>query len=173
MSKPRLKPLTLCLIALAGCAGGEDVTTRSIANARRIWDAAKIRDYDLEWTSSGARDGHYRIFVRDGKVRSIRAFVDDRKERRVREIEVKPGDPSYYSVDGLFKILEEERSQLSEPAPFGQPKGTSVLLRFTPDPKLGYPKRFRRDVVGTPRGLAIDVVRFTPNPGAAIPPPAK
>ena len=36
-------------LAGAGCGAGEDVTTRSLANARRTWEAAKIRDYNLEW----------------------------------------------------------------------------------------------------------------------------
>ena len=98
--------------------------------------------------------------------------MNDTRAGKIREIEAKPGDPSYYSVDGLFTILEEERSQLLTDAPFGQPKGTSVLLKFTPDPELGYPKRYRRDVVGSPKGLAIDVVRFVPNPPAEIPPVA-
>jgi hypothetical protein len=36
------------------------------------------------------------------------------------------------------------------------------VLRFEPDPKLGYPRSYRRDVLGTPQALAIDVVRFEP-----------
>lgn len=150
--------------SLAGCNGGEDVSTRSLANARRVWNAANVRDYDLEWMSTGERDGHYRVSVRGGEVQSIRQIVEDRREGKVVEIDAKPADPSYYGVEGLFKILEEERSQLADERPFGQPKGTTALLKFTPDRELGYPKRYRRDVLGSPRGLAIDVVKFVPNP---------
>jgi hypothetical protein len=162
----------LVLMTLGGCGGGEDVSTRNLAAARRTWDEAKIRDYDLEWTTSGASNNHYRVFVRGGAVKAVYQFVEDRKAGKTREIAAKPGNPSYYGVEGLYKIIEEEQSQLDEPAPFGQPKGTRVLLRFTPDPKLGYPKRYRRDVVGSPKGLAIDVIRFIPNPPPEIPPPA-
>jgi len=154
---------------LAGCSGGEDVTVRSLANARRIWDAAKVRDYNLEWTSSGERDSHYRVYVRGGEVKSVRQFLDDRRENKIREVEAKTADPSYFGVDGLFKILEEERAQLLSDEPFGKPKGTSVLLKFTPDRELGFPRRYRRDVVGSTRGMAIDVISFVPNPPAAIP----
>ena len=152
------------MMGIAGCDSGEDVTTRSLANARRIWDASKVKDYNLEWTTSGERDGHYLVTVRGGEVKSIRQFVLDRREGKIIDIEAKPGDPSYYGVDGLFKVLEEERSQLLDATPFGQPKGTTILLKFTPDRELGYPKRFRRDVVGSPRRLAIDVIKFVPNP---------
>ncbi len=160
----------LAATGLAGCDGGEDVTARSLANARRVWNASKVRDYDLEWTTGGERESHYLAYVRGGEVKSVRQFLDDRRENRIREVEARAADPSYYGVDGLFKILEEERAQLLGDEPFGKPKGTSVLLKFTPDRELGFPRRYRRDVVGSSKGLSIDVVRFVPNPKSGIPP---
>ena len=62
--------LLLVLPMLAGCAGGQEVTPRAIRDARRLWDRAGIRDYDLEWTSSGLRSSHYRVSVRNGRVES-------------------------------------------------------------------------------------------------------
>jgi len=163
----------LALLAFSGCSGGEDVNTRTLSQARALWDSAGIRDYDLEWTTSGDRDGHYVAYVRDGKVKRVHAFVDDRRARVVREIEVKRADLNYYGVDGLFTILREEQATAeSDPMPFGQPKGTRVLLRFTPDPTLGYPRRYRRDVVGRPKGLAIDVIRLERSTAPLPPPPA-
>jgi hypothetical protein len=35
-------------------------------------------------------------------------------------------------------------------------------MRFTPDPKLGYPRSYRRNVLGTSLELAIDVIRLIP-----------
>src|SRR5437016_1823782 len=110
MSHPRSIVVSSLLLILAGCGSGDEVTTRSLANAKRTWDAAKIRDYNLEWMSTGAREGHYVVFVRGGKVQEIRGFVDDPRQGKLREIPVKPGDPSYYGVEGLFKIMEEERA---------------------------------------------------------------
>jgi Family of unknown function (DUF6174) len=144
---------------LAGCGGGEDVTKGSIAEARRRWEHASIRDYDLEWTSTGLSRAHYVVEVRGGKVRSIESILPDGKS-----MEVHPAEPRFYGVEGLFMVIADELAQLRTETPFGQPKGTKVVLRFTPDPKLGYPLRYRRDVLGTPLALAIDVIRMRPAP---------
>ena len=75
---------------------------------------------------------------------------------------MRPAEPEYYGIDGLFLTIEEELAQLQTATPFGQAKGTKAVLRFTPDPQLGYPRSYRRDVLGTPQVLAIDVTRFDP-----------
>jgi hypothetical protein len=144
-------------LALAGCAGGEDVTTQSIRAARARWDRAKFRNYDLEWTSSGLSNAHYVVSVRDGRVTLIESLASSGR-RGV----VKPAEPEFYGVDGLFTIMDDELAQLDQPTPFGHPKGTKAVLRFSPDPKLGYPRNYRRDVMGAPMALVIDVVRLTP-----------
>src|SRR4028119_2497410 len=99
--------LALGLGVLAGCGGGQDVTPRAIRAARQTWERAALRDYDLEWTSSGAQNAHYRVFVRGGDVRSVRTVLPDG-----REIEAHPGQPESYGIDGLFGVLEEELAQL-------------------------------------------------------------
>lgn len=159
-TRPGLAALLVILPTLAGCGvGGEDVTPRSVDKAKDRWERAGIRDYDLEWTSSGARGGHYLVTVRGGEVREVRSVQPDGQEAVA-----KPGDKSYYGVDGLFRVVEEEMTQLLEDRPFGQPKGSRVLLKFVPDTRLGYPKHYRRDVVGGGRGLAIDVLRLDAKP---------
>ena len=35
-------------------------------------------------------------------------------------------------------------------------------MRFKPDPKLGYPNWYHRDVMGTSLSIAIDVVKLVP-----------
>jgi hypothetical protein len=146
-------------LVLSGCLGGVDVTKESIAAARQRWDRAGIHDYDLEWTSAGLSRSHYVVAVRDGQVRSIRSILPDG-----RAFEVHPAEPRFYGVEGLFMIIADELEQLRLPTPFGQPRGAKTILRFTPDADLGYPRRYRRDVVGAPLALAIDVVRFQPQP---------
>ena len=85
-----------------------------------------------------------------------------------RRYELHPAEPRFFGVDGLFTTIADELAQLKSDRPFGQPKGTKVVMRFTPDPKLGYPRFYRRDVLGTSQGLAIDVVRLVPvQPGTA------
>lgn len=147
---------TLCL-AFAGCAGGENVTTQSLNAARAKWDAAKIRDYELEWKAAGAMNSHYVVSVRDGQVRSIDTIAPDG-----RRYPAKSNKPAFFGVDGLFLTIAEEFAQLDTARPFGRPKGTSYVLKFTPDPTYGYPRDYRRDVVGAPQPLVIDVVRFEP-----------
>lgn len=157
----------LLLIALAGCGGngGEEVTSRSLARARRQWEQAKIRDYNIEWTTSGARSNRYRVYVRNDEVRSVRMVQPDGSE-----VEGRSAQPRFFGVDGLFRVMEEELEQAQAENPFGQPKGTRVVLRFQPDPKLGYPRSYHRDVLGSPQRLSLDVVRLDPNPPSTIPP---
>jgi hypothetical protein len=153
---PRLTVLLLPLI-VAGCGGGEEVTVQSIGKAKQLWEQARVRDYNLEWTTSGRTNGHYRVEVREGQVRSVDSVLADG-----RTLPVPTAEPKYYGVEGLFTIIKDELAQLQFPEPFGQPKGTKIILRFTSDPKLGFPRRYRRDVLGTPQTVAIDVIRFEP-----------
>jgi hypothetical protein len=59
--------------------------------------------------------------------------------------------------------MKEELALLRTAEPFGQPRGTKVIMRFSPDAKLGYPHWYRRDVYGSNRSAAIDVLRLTPS----------
>jgi hypothetical protein len=151
--------LVSCLVSSLGCAGGENVTSASLDRARKVWERAGIRDYDLEWTSTGSSISHYQVAVRAGKVRSIGMVQPDG-----RVTPAHPAQPRFYGVEGLFLTIAEELAQLDTPMPFGQPKGTKAILRFTPDPKLGYPRSYRRDVLGSRMAWAIDVIKFVPDP---------
>lgn len=142
---------------LTGCSGGEPVTPESIAAARKAWADAGIRDYDLEWTNSGTNQAHYFVTVRGGTVRSVESVAPDG-----RRFELHPGEPRFYGVDGLFLTMADELAQLKTDRPFGQPVGTRVAMRFTRDPKLGYPVSYRRDVLGTSQSVAIHVIRLIP-----------
>ena len=154
------------LLSALGCGRGVDATADSIKAAEAKWKAANLRDYDLEWANSGLGTGHYKVFVRGGEVKAIYSVIPGG-----REVVAKPGAPRLYSVDGLFTVIKDEIAQLDQPSPFGQPKGTSAILKFTPDPELGYPRSYRRDVLGTPKGISIDVLQLDRNPPAEIPPP--
>jgi Family of unknown function (DUF6174) len=156
--------LIALLLAAAGCAGGEAVTTQSIALARSKWEKANIQNYNLEWTTTGQRNSRYRVTVRRGKVKRIDSVLPDG-----RMVEMHPAEPGFYGVDGLFQVIEEELAQLRSENPFGRPRGTTAVLRFTPDPKLGYPRSYQRDVAGTPQGLSLDVIRLDIVPPEAPP----
>jgi len=149
--------LIIVSVALAGCGAGENVTPGSLEAARRLWELSGIRDYDLEWKSTGPNSAHYFVTVRGGEVRSIESMGRDGSRH-----EVRPAAPQFYSVDGLFTVISDELVQLREARPFGQPKGTNVVMRFDPDTKQGYPRSYHRDVLGTPQSLAIEVLSLRP-----------
>jgi hypothetical protein len=129
------------------------VTPQTIAAAKATWAAAGIRDYDLEWTAAGLNRAHYLVTVRGGVVRKVESVAPDG-----RRFELHPAEPRFYGVDGLFVTISDELAQLQTDQPFGQRKGTKVVMRFTPDAKLGYPRSYRREVLGTSQSLAIDVI---------------
>jgi hypothetical protein len=167
-AQPRLRRSTVAIAILATaaltsialfarCSGGESVTPEALAGARKTWDDAAIKNYELEWVASGRVTAHYYVTVRDGKVRKIESIAPDG-----RRFELHPPESRFYGVEGLFTTIADELAQLKEPRPFGQPPGTKVVMRFTRDPKLGYPRSYRRNVLGTSLELAIDVVRLIP-----------
>ncbi len=174
---PRIRrpAMGLTLIAMTGlaavcvfarCSGGQSVTPEALAAARKVWAEAGIRDYDLEWTASGRMSAHYYVTVREREVREVESIASDG-----RRFEMHPPEPRFYGVDGLFTTIADELAQLRLDQPFGQPKGTKVVMRFTPDPRLGYPRFYRRDVLGTSQGLAIDVIRLIPKGSSSGLPP--
>jgi hypothetical protein len=157
---------SICLFVR--CSSGEPVTPQALAAAKKIWTDAKVRDYDLEWRVSGPNSGHYFVTVRNGDVRKVESVAPDG-----RKFEVHPAEPRFYSVDGLFTTIADELMQLGDAQPFGQPEGTKVVMRFTSDPHLGYPRSYRRDVLGTSQGVAIEVLRLVPTgSGLPVAPPA-
>ena len=143
--------------AVSGCAGGQQATPEALEQAKQLWAKAGIRDYELEWTVAGGQTNHYVVLVRNGEVRQIEAILPDgtRTSRKI-------PDNRYYSVDGLFRTIADELAQLKTDHPFDRPAGTQVVMRFKPDPKLGYPHWYHRDVMGTSLSIAIDVVKLVP-----------
>ena len=160
MPLTRLAP-ALLLALLAGCDDGRDVSPRSLRRAKTTWEAAKLKDYDVEWVAAGPQAGpegvRYAVEVRGGAVKSVAVVGKDGKAA-----EVHPAEPEAYAVDGLFRTLQEEMDQLKADAPFGWPKGPAPTLKFDPDARLGYPRSYRRNVPGRPPGLAIDVLAVRP-----------
>jgi hypothetical protein len=149
--------LLAILGAMIGCAGGQEVTAEAINQSKQVWKMAGIRDYDLDWTVTGAQNNHYYVTVRGGDVRKVESAQTDG-----RRFELHPSETRFYSVDGLFLTIADELAQLKTDLPFGQPQGTKIVMRFKPDKKLGYPLWYRRDVMGTSLAIAIDVVKLVP-----------
>jgi hypothetical protein len=155
--------LPALLIAIAGCGGGREVTPEAVQAARQLWGRAGIQDYDLDWSVTGPNNARYLVTVRGGEVRRIDSIRPDGSK-----VPLHPAETRMYGVDGLFRTIDEELAVCSKSErPFGQPKGTKVVMRFQPDEKLGYPHWYHRDVLGSPMSVAIDVNALIPAPEAA------
>lgn len=153
------------LIAAAGCGGGQVATPESVHAARQLWAHAGLRDYDLDWSVSGSNNAHYLVTVRGGEVRKVESLQGDGSK-----VTLHPEKMQFYGVDGLFRTIDEELAICGkQEKPFGQPKGTKVVMRFRPDERLGYPHWYHRDVLGTTASMAIDVKSLTPATQAAEP----
>jgi hypothetical protein len=150
--------------AVAGCSGGQAVTTENLDAARQLWAKAAIHDYDLEYTTAPA-NGHFLVTVRNSEVKKVEG-VGPGGERN----ELRPAEPRYYSVDGIFTTIADELLQLKKDRPFDQPAGTTIVLKFKTNPELGYPEWWRRDIAGgTARSARIDIVKLTPVPAISKP----
>jgi hypothetical protein len=154
--------LAACAAAL-GCSGGQEVTSENVEAAQRLWTKAGIRDYDLEYTS-GPYNDHFLVTVHDGAVRKVESIQPGGGR-----VELHPGAPRFYSVDGLFLTITNELAQLKTDTPFGKPRGTKVVMKFQTDPELGYPRWYRRDIMGMSQGARIDVIKITPTTAGAVP----
>ncbi len=151
----------------SGCGKScEELNSRVLEKAKASWKKAGVKSYNLWWSTSGVRKQRYRVFVRDGQVKRI-----DMLQEGGGAVEAKPGSPSMFGVEGLFKTLREELDQLESDKPFGQPKGAKAVLCVEFDPKLSFPKRYLRDVMGSGRGLEIDVETLLPQDASAEIPP--
>jgi hypothetical protein len=148
--------IPVLLIFAAGCAGGQDVTPRAVETARARWEKAGLRDYDLDWSVTGPNTAHYFVTVRQNQVRKVELVARDGTR-----VAVHPAEMHYYSADGLFRTIADELAQLKTDHPFGQRPGTKVVMRFQPDAQLGYPRWYRRDVMGTSLSISIDVNSLT------------
>lgn len=152
----------LCLFfltVLPACGEiGEQLNAARLEQDEAKWSNLAPADYNLEWQSTSARNQSiYRVYVRDGKVQSVRLFRPDGKE-----IALKPAEPEFYSIPGIFKTIREEIAQSRESKPFGQPAGTTVVLTIRNDPKWGFPVLYRRDIFGVDERMGINVTRFEP-----------
>lgn len=125
----------------------ETLTPSLLASAQQRWREAGIHNYEMRYRMHGSE---YRISVRDGLV--LRATVNG--------VDAITSDVGAFSVEGLFRTLEQELENLSDTAgPFGS-QAKSVLMRARFHPRLGYLERYVRSGGGHGRGVAIELVEF-------------
>ncbi len=149
------------LLATVGFAGGligalwmmrepmEPLTEAALAAARKRWQAAGLRDYDLHYRMQG---DDFDVKVRGGIVTEVLRNGRPTRTQNAR----------LYGVDGLFDILAEDLDNLHNPSgPFAR-RGNVVVMRVRFHPELGYVERYLRSTGGVGRGASIEVLSLTP-----------
>ena len=114
----------------------DPVTRERLDEARKLWLKAKVKNYDLDLETRGAQSGRYHVEVRDGQLATITRNGTT----------ADPAAGEYWTVDGLFRVIEEELDAAEQPdgAAFGA--RSQVWLRARYDSRLGFPIRFVREV---------------------------
>jgi len=128
-----------------------ELTAADLAAAEARWQQSGCDDYDLTVQLSGRRSGVFKVRVRDGK--SVQVTLDGISPRR--------GTWETWTVPGQFETLGLELENAADgTGPFGAPPGATVVLRVQFDPELGYPREYRRSVLGTPLEISWEVTEF-------------
>jgi Family of unknown function (DUF6174) len=143
----------------------EPVTRERLNEARALWTRARIGNYDLDLETRGAQSGRYHVEVRGGHLAGITRDG----------VTADPAAGEYWTVDGLFQVIEEELDAAEQPDSTAFGARSQVWLRARYDSQLGYPIRFVRVVKpptgpsttgyapsGASLGVEIQVQRLTP-----------
>jgi hypothetical protein len=120
--------------------------------AIKRWQQRGPESYHLDVILTAGRPGRVHVEVRHGEVARMTRDGVVPKQKRTWD---------YWSVPGQFDTIGRELEMRQDPATsFGAPPGTQVVLRAAFDPELGYPRRFRRDVLGMRQEVQWEVVNF-------------
>ncbi len=129
-----------------------ELTAQSLQEARALWRSVGPANYDLEIEIGGPRAGFVLLKVREGKVTEMQRDGVSPKRRETWDV---------WSVPGQFDMLEIELTNAVDPVEkVGAKKGTRWRLRGEFDSQYGYPKRYRRLVVGPEVDISWNVRSF-------------
>lgn len=135
------------------------LTEKDLTRARAAWQHAGLQNYVMRVRLIGALEGEHEIQVQNGRVVNMSTG----------------GRPvanhvwAYWTVEGMFQFLDEELSQKKKPAAaFGVAEEEEVFLSAEFDGKLGYPKRFLRQVFGRRHTAEWEVREFRTLPGPGL-----
>jgi hypothetical protein len=144
------------LVTTAACSSLPALTPDILKQAEQKWNSSKPSSYRLVVEMSGDRveTGRFEVEVRGGQVVSLR--------RNGLVIRANPGQD--YSIDGFFRMLEQELSLAEKPAMVGAPEGYSAYTNAKFDDMTGRLIRYRRIVGGTSNSIEVNVLEYKENP---------
>lgn len=130
------------------------LTAESLAAAETRWQEAGPKSYQLHVEISGRQPGVVELTVRDGEVTEMTRDGRAPDQRRTW---------AAWTVPSQFDMLHLElnHEQNSEQG-YGAPAGSQAIVKAEFDPRFGYPRRVRRQVIGANLDMEWRVTRFTP-----------
>jgi len=132
-------------------AGAPELLAQDLAAAKADWSHRGPADYEIVLQMGGALTDQRRIVVRDHQVVEMTINAQSASESAW----------SFWSVEGLFKFLEDEIRNKENPIPgMGVSDPRQIVLRARFDPDLGYPTYFLRHLLGRQQGTEWEVVAF-------------
>jgi hypothetical protein len=140
------------LFGIAGCARLPALTPSILEQAENQWRAHRPAFYRLVIDMSGDRveAGRFDAMVRSGEVVSLRR----------NGLVVLPSRGQDYSMEGLFRMLEQELGLAEKPALLGAPPGYSVYTTAEFDANNGRLIHYRRVVGGTSNSIDVKIVEY-------------
>ena len=125
------------------------LTPESLESAVARWGAEGPASYDLELALSGREQGSILLEVRGGEPTAMKrnGVVP---QRRTWE---------YWTIPEQLAMIERE--QTGDPRQlFGVDDRSQVILHAEFDPRFGYPRRYRRQVLGADQEIHWEIVKF-------------
>ncbi len=122
--------------------------------ALKRWESAGPKSYQLDLTLNGRQPGRIHVEVRRGETTAMTRDGHTPSQKRTWE---------YWTVPGQFDTIERELEMAADPA-VGIPSapGATIVQQAEFDAKLGYPRRYRRMVLGSNLEIDWEITRFEP-----------
>ena len=130
------------------------LTAADLEAAEARWEANKPASYDLDLQIGGLRAGAIHVEVRNGQVTAMTRDGQTPKQRRTWDV---------WSVEGQFATIYRELEMADDPQGEMQAgRDARLILRGEFDARLGYPRRFRRMMLGDGPEMSWEVTQFVP-----------
>jgi hypothetical protein len=145
-----------CFLLSASCARLPALTPAILEQAEQKWTMHKPAEYRLVIEMSGDRveTGRFEVLVHAGQVISFRR----------NGLILPPERGQDYSMEGLFRVLEEELGLAEKPSMLGAPEGYTIYTTAKFDENTGRLVHYRRIVGGASNSININVMEYEENP---------
>lgn len=145
----------IMLPLLISCSRLDTLTPELLEQAKRRWQENQPVSYRMVIDMEGDRieAGQFEVTVRGGEVVSLRR----------NGLIVSTSGGQDYSMEGLFRMLQQELGLMEKPALLGAPPGYSVYPMARFDQDSGRLLHYRRTVGGSGSSIEIKVSAYEQN----------